>query len=90
MTSIFWYDYETTGITPRCDRPLQVAGIRTDFELNEIDAPVNLYCQPSDDILPHPAACAITGITPSRLAEQGLSEADFMTRVHAQLAAPGT
>ncbi|UZM11952.1 exodeoxyribonuclease I [Pseudomonas kielensis] len=90
MTSIFWYDYETTGITPRCDRPLQVAGIRTDFELNEIDAPLNLYCQPSDDILPHPAACAITGITPSRLAEQGLSEADFMTRVHAQLAAPGT
>ncbi len=90
MTSIFWYDYETTGINPRCDRPLQVAGIRTDFDLNEIDEPVNLYCQPSDDILPHPAACAITGITPARLAEQGLSEADFMTRVHAQLAAPGT
>ncbi|MBP5075498.1 exodeoxyribonuclease I [Pseudomonas chlororaphis] len=90
MTSIFWYDYETTGINPRCDRPLQVAGIRTDFELNEIGEPVNLYCQPSDDILPHPAACMITGITPGRLAEQGLSEADFMTRVHAQLAAPGT
>ncbi|MHC8307033.1 exodeoxyribonuclease I [Pseudomonas sp. PB3P13] len=90
MTSIFWYDYETTGINPRCDRPLQVAGIRTDFDLNEIDEPVNLYCRPSADILPHPAACAITGITPGRLAEQGLSEADFMTRVHAQLAAPGT
>lgn len=90
MTSIFWYDYETTGINPRCDRPLQVAGIRTDFDLNEIDEPVNLYCQPSEDILPHPAACAITGITPNCLAEKGLSEADFMTRVHAQLAAPGT
>ena len=90
MTSIFWYDYETTGINPRCDRPLQMAGIRTDFDLNEIDEPVNLYCQPSEDILPHPAACVITGITPGRLAEQGLSEADFMTRVHAQLAAPGT
>ena len=90
MTSIFWYDYETTGINPRCDRPLQVAGIRTDFDLNEIDEPVNLYCQPSEDILPHPAACAITGITPNCLVEKGLSEADFMTRVHAQLAAPGT
>lgn len=90
MTSIFWYDYETTGINPRCDRPLQMAGLRTDFDLNEIDEPVNLYCQPSDDILPHPAACAITGITPARLAQQGLSEADFMTRVHTQLAAPGT
>ena len=90
MTSIFWYDYETTGINPRCDRPLQVAGIRTDFELNEIGEAVNLYCQPSEDVLPHPAACMITGITPSRLAAEGLSEADFMTRVHAQLAMPGT
>ena len=90
MTSIFWYDYETTGINPRSDRPLQVAGIRTDLDLNEIGPPVNLYCQPSDDILPHPAACMITGITPGQLAEKGLAEADFMTRVHAELAAPGT
>ena len=90
MTSIFWYDYETTGINPRNDRPLQVAGIRTDLALNEVGAPINLYCQPSDDILPHPAACSITGITPGILAEKGLAEADFMTRVHAELAAPGT
>ncbi|MBV6750553.1 exodeoxyribonuclease I [Pseudomonas chlororaphis] len=90
MTSIFWYDYETTGINPRSDRALQVAGIRTDAELNEIDEPVNLYCRPSEDILPHPAACMITGITPQQLAEQGLAEADFMTRVHAQLSLPGT
>ena len=90
MTSIFWYDYETTGINPRSDRALQVAGIRTDHDLNEVGPPVNLYCQPSDDILPHPAACMITGITPGQLAEQGLAEADFMTRVHAELAAPGT
>ncbi|WP_297845979.1 exodeoxyribonuclease I [Pseudomonas sp.] len=89
-SSIFWYDYETTGINPRNDRALQVAGIRTDAELNEIAAPINIYCQPSEDILPHPAACVITGITPDRLAEQGLSEADFMTRVHAELSAPGT
>ena len=89
-SSIFWYDYETTGINPRNDRALQVAGIRTDAQLNEIAAPVNLYCQPSDDILPHPAACMITGITPSQLAERGMGEAEFMTRVHAELAAPGT
>ncbi|UVE18689.1 exodeoxyribonuclease I [Pseudomonas sp. LS44] len=88
--SIFWYDYETTGIDPRRDRPLQVAGIRTDEALNEIAEPINLYCRPSDDILPHPAACLITGIDPARLAERGLSEAEFMTRVHAELSAPGT
>jgi len=90
VTSIFWYDYETTGINPRSDRPLQVAGIRTDLELNEVGPPINLYCRPGDDILPHPAACAITGITPQVLAHKGLAEADFMTRVHAELAAPGT
>lgn len=90
MTSIFWYDYETTGINPRCDRAVQVAGIRTDLDLNEIDHPVNLYCQPSDDILPHPMACLITGITPARLEDKGLGEAEFMTRTHAQLALPGT
>jgi exodeoxyribonuclease I len=88
--SIFWYDFETTGINPRCDRPLQVAGIRTDEALNEIAEPLNIYCQPSDDILPHPMACLITGISPQRLAEQGLPEAEFMTRLHTELAMPGT
>lgn len=89
-SSIFWHDYETTGINPRSDRPLQVAGVRTDLALNEIEAPVNLYCQPSEDILPHPAACLVTGITPAHLAANGLCEAEFMTRVHAELARPGT
>ena len=89
-SSLFWYDYETTGIDPRRDRPLQVAGIRTDEQLNEIGEPLNIYCQPSDDILPHPAACLVTGITPSKLAQQGLDEAEFMARVHAELSQPGT
>jgi exodeoxyribonuclease-1 len=89
-SSLFWYDYETTGIDPRRDRPVQVAGIRTDEDLNEIAEPLNIYCQPSDDILPHPAACLVTGITPAKLAQQGLSEAEFMTRIHAELAQPGT
>ncbi|MGE8407976.1 MAG: exodeoxyribonuclease I [Pseudomonas sp.] len=90
VSSIFWHDYETTGINPRCDRPLQMAGVRTDLDLNEIEAPVNLFCRPSDDILPHPAACLITGISPAQLARDGLTEGDFMTRVHAELARPGT
>ena len=89
-SSIFWHDYETTGINPRNDRPLQVAGVRTDLDLNEIEAPINFYCQPSADILPHPKACLVTGITPQQLAANGLSEAEFMTRVHAELARPGT
>jgi len=90
VTSIFWYDYETTGINPRNDLAVQVAGIRPDFALNEIDQPLNLYCQPSADILPHPMACLVTGITPGVLEDKGLGEAEFMTRTHAQLAQPGT
>lgn len=88
--SIFWHDYETTGIDPRRDRPIQVAGIRTDEALNPIGEPLNLYARLSDDILPHPAACLVTGITPQRLAQQGLGEAQFMARVHAELSQPGT
>ncbi len=84
-SSIFWYDYETTGIDTRRDRPLQVAGIRTDESLLEIGEPLNLYCQPSEDILPHPAACLITGITPAVLREKGLGEAEFFTRLHREL-----
>lgn len=88
--SIFWYDFETTGISPRCDRPLQVAGIRTNEALEEIGEPLNIYCRLSDDILPHPAACLVTGITPATLAEKGLCEAEFITRLHQELALPGT
>nr|WP_272890831.1 exodeoxyribonuclease I [Stutzerimonas sp. S1] len=88
--SIFWYDYETTGISPRCDRPLQVAGIRTNEALEEIGEPLNIYCRPADDILPHPAACLVTGITPSILQQKGLCEAEFINRLHQELATPGT
>lgn len=86
--SIFWYDFETTGVDPRRDRPLQVAGLRTDEALNIIGEPINLYCRPADDILPHPAACLVTGIHPRTLQEQGMDEAEFMTRLHAELARP--
>jgi len=89
-SSIFWYDFETTGISPRCDRPLQVAGIRTNEALEEIGEPLNIYCRPSDDILPHPAACLVTGITPATLLEKGLCESEFITRLHRELAQPGT
>ncbi|AHY43962.1 exodeoxyribonuclease I [Stutzerimonas decontaminans] len=88
--SIFWYDFETTGISPSRDRPLQVAGIRTNEALEEIGEPLNIYCRPSDDILPHPAACLVTGITPSVLQQKGLCEAEFIQRLHQQLSTPGT
>ncbi len=90
MNSIFWHDYETTGIDPALDRPLQFAGIRTDEALNLIDEPITLYCQPSRDTLPHPRACLITGITPQEAARKGVIEPEFIGAIQQQLSRPGT
>ena len=89
-TTFFWHDYETFGTLPRRDWPAQFAGLRTDAELNEIGAPVMLFCQPPIDRLPQPEACLLTGITPQQCQAQGLPEHEFATQVLAALGAPGT
>jgi exodeoxyribonuclease I len=88
--SFFWPDYETFGVVPRRDRPSQFAGVRTDAELNEIDAPLMQYCQPAPDFLPEPEACLLTGILPQTCLEQGLAEHAFAARIERELARPGT
>lgn len=87
--TFYWYDFEATGIDPRRDRPLQVAGVRTDEDLNEIGEPLCIDCRLPDDVLPHPMACLITGIGPQR-AMAGLPEAEFIHLLHEQMAVPGT
>ncbi len=89
-TTLYWHDYETSGADPRRDRPLQFAGVRTDEALNEIGKPLVIYCKPVRDILPNPVACLITGITPQLADEKGLPEPEFIARIHAELAQPGT
>lgn len=88
--SFYWHDYETFGTDPSRDRPVQFAGLRTDAELNVISEPLLLYCKPARDVLPHPQACLLTGITPQKALQKGLCEAEFIARIHAQLALPGT
>jgi exodeoxyribonuclease-1 len=88
--SFFWHDYETFGAVPRRDRPAQFAGVRTDAELNEIDAPVMCLCQPAPDFLPEPEACLLTGILPQTCLAQGLPEHAFADAIETQLARPGT
>ncbi|NBV74630.1 MAG: exodeoxyribonuclease I [Methylococcaceae bacterium] len=87
--SFYWHDYETFGIDPQQDRASQFAGIRTDLEFNIIDEPLVVYCRLAEDCLPSPEACLITGITPQRVAH-GLNEAEFIARIHEQLARPQT
>ena len=86
----FFYDFETTGVDPRRDRPMQVAGLRTDAEFNPIGQPLARYCRLADDVLPHPEACLITGLTPQRLAADGVSESELCGLLHAELAHPDT
>ncbi len=88
--SFFWHDYETFGRVPRRDRPAQFAGVRTDADLNEIGAPVDLLCQPPTDALPDPEACLLTGIVPQTCAQRGLPEHAFADAVEHALAQPGT
>ena len=88
--TFFWHDYETFGRVPRRDRPAQFAGIRTDTDLNEIESPVMLYCQPAPDYLPDPEACLLTGILPQACLERGVPEHAFADAIEEQLARPGT
>jgi len=90
IDSFFWHDYETSGTDTRRDRPMQFAGVRTDAELNIIDEPLVIYCRPADDLLPHPMACLITGITPQKALEEGYPEAEFIRLINEQLSRPGT
>ena len=90
MKTIFWHDYETFGIDPRRDRPCQFAGIRTDEDLNIIDDPVEIFCQPAPDFLPDPGSCAITGISPQHALTKGVPEAEFCARIAREFMEPGT
>ena len=88
--SFYWYDYETWGTDPKRDRVAQFAGLRTDLDLNPVGRPLVLHARPADDLLPHPEACLVTGITPQLAREQGVCEADFFAAIHDELARPGT
>lgn len=90
MHTLYWHDYETWGIDPSIDRPCQFAGVRTDEDLNIIEEPLRLYCQPAADILPNPEACLVTGIAPQKALQEGLVEAEFIAAIHQALVVPGT
>lgn len=88
--TFYWHDYETFGTNPALDRPSQFAGIRTDENFNIIGDPLVIYCKPPADMLPHPEACLITGISPQLAREKGLPEAEFIRLIHNEMAQPGT
>lgn len=88
--SFLFHDYETFGVDPRRDRPVQFAAIRTDLEFNPIGNPIELFAQLSPDYLPAPEACLVTGITPQIAMQRGLPECEFMRKIHQHMSEPGT
>lgn len=88
--SIYWYDLETFGINSKRDRISQFAGIRTDEDLNIIDEPLIMYCKLSDEILPEPMSCLVTGILPDTVNEKGIPEPLFIEKILQQFIVPNT
>jgi len=84
--TFLWHDYETFGLDMRIDRPAQFAAVRTDLALQPVAEPVVLHCRLSDDCLPQPRSCLITGITPQRCDELGVDEARFARALQSELA----
>ena len=88
--SFYWYDLETSGTTPSADRILQFAGFRTDLNLNPIDEPFETYVKLPPDIVPIPASCLVTGITPQRTIEAGLDEWEVVSKINRIFSVPET
>ena len=88
--TFLWHDYETFGARPMYDRPAQFAAQRTDSDLNPMGEPLSWFCAPADDVLPHPAACLITGISPQEARSKGVVETEFAERILSEMMRPGT
>lgn len=88
--SFFFYDLETSGFSPREARIMQFAGQRTDMELNPVNKPSNFLIKLAPDVLPDPGAILVTGITPQKTLEEGLTEAEFLEHFYKEVWQPGT
>lgn len=90
VASFFFYDVETSGLSPRSARVMQFAGQRTNLELQPIGEPINTLIKLSPDVLPEPEAILVTGITPQATLSEGLTEVEFLQLFYDQAVKPET
>lgn len=88
--SFYFYDLETSGVSPKNDRIMQFAGQRTDENLEPIGEPTDFYIRLPKDVLPQPDAVMLTGITPQQTIQEGINEAEFTKYFEEEVAEPGT
>jgi len=90
LSSIFWYDLETSGLSPRWDRVIQFAGLRTDLALEETGEQLCTYVRLPADVLPNPVAAQVTGITPQQVQREGIDEWEAFRKILKLFSKPGT
>ena len=90
MSSIFWYDLETSGLSPRWDRVIQFSGLRTDTSLEETGEELCTYVRLPADVLPNPVAAQVTGITPQQIQRDGIDEWEAFRKILKLFSKPGT
>ena len=88
--SFYWYDLETSGLSPKWDRIVQFAGCRTDDQLNLLGDEYITYVDLPDDVLPNPNATLVTGITPAILKAQGIREVEALEKIAESMSTPGS
>lgn len=88
--TLFFYDLETSGFDARKARVMQFAGQRTDLQMNPIGEPFNVLIKITPDVLPDPDAILVTGITPQKTLQDGITEAAFLQRFFDEICLPGT
>jgi exodeoxyribonuclease-1 len=80
------YDFETTGLNPRYDQPIQFAAVLLDANLVEMET-LNLRARPQKHIIPVPSALATHGKSIDEIFAASLSQYELMaeieTKVHA-------
>lgn len=69
---------------------MQFAAQRTDMDLKPVGEPYNYLIRLTLDVLPDPEAVLITGITPQKTIEEGISEAEFLKIFQSDIATAGT
>ncbi|MDB9862967.1 exodeoxyribonuclease I [Litorivicinus sp.] len=86
---ILWYDYETSGRDPVCDRPVQMGWQITDAGMEPLGDADSVLVRLPDDVLPSPAAMLIHQIVPEIHQRDGLTEAELAQRLE-DLITPNT
>ncbi len=79
--SFYWYDLETSGTSAATDRIVQIAGQRTDADLNPVGPPFATDVKLPPDIVPFPESCLVTRITPQRTLAEGMDEWEALTEL---------